>query len=228
MSYPGGKGGSGVAQSIINQQPPHRVYIEPFLGAGAVMRAKRPAETNIGIDLDSAVTARFSDGRQPWVTIIHGDAIRWLQSHPPTADTLIYADPPYPMESRKHARPLYDCEMTDSQHVRLLETLLNLPCMVQISTYPNALYAKLLDDWRLYTFQGWSRGGPQTEHLYMNYGPPQALHDYRFLGADFRERERIQRKTKRWTARIAALLPLERLALMSAMAKTLSKIPPRQ
>ena len=40
--------------------------------------------------------------------------------------------------------------------------------------------------------------------------------------------QRIQRKTKRWTARIAALQPLERLALMSAMAKTLCNIPPRQ
>jgi hypothetical protein len=33
MSYPGGKGGSGVYQTIINQQPPHEVYIEPFLAA---------------------------------------------------------------------------------------------------------------------------------------------------------------------------------------------------
>lgn len=30
MRYPGGKGGAGVFQTIINQFPPHRVYIEPF------------------------------------------------------------------------------------------------------------------------------------------------------------------------------------------------------
>ena len=30
MTYPGGKGGAGVLQTIINQQPPHEVYIEPF------------------------------------------------------------------------------------------------------------------------------------------------------------------------------------------------------
>jgi hypothetical protein len=34
MTYPGGKGGAGVYQMIINQIPPHRVYIEPFLGGG--------------------------------------------------------------------------------------------------------------------------------------------------------------------------------------------------
>ena len=44
MTYPGGKAGAGVWQRIINQMPPHRLYVEPFVGAGAVLRAKRPAE----------------------------------------------------------------------------------------------------------------------------------------------------------------------------------------
>jgi site-specific DNA-adenine methylase len=46
LSYPGGKGGAGVYQAIINQMPPHEVYIEPFLGAGSVLRTKRPAALN--------------------------------------------------------------------------------------------------------------------------------------------------------------------------------------
>jgi DNA adenine methylase len=43
VRYDGGKGAMGVAQWIINQIPPHRVYIEPFLGGGAVLRLKKPA-----------------------------------------------------------------------------------------------------------------------------------------------------------------------------------------
>jgi len=46
MPYPGGKSGAGVYQTIINRMPPHRVYIEPFLGGAAIMRldsASRPA-----------------------------------------------------------------------------------------------------------------------------------------------------------------------------------------
>lgn len=228
MSYPGGKGASGVAQTIINQQPPHRVYIETFAGAAAVLRAKRPAAVNIAIDLDPACTENLHRAGLPEVTIVTGDAARYLKSHPPTADTLIYADPPYPLASRRRARRLYTCEMSDAGHIRLLETLRGLSCMVQISTYPNDLYADMLSNWRLLKFQGMSRGGVMEEHLYMNYPPPAALHDYSHLGADFRDRERIQRKTKRWTARISALGELERLALMSAMAETLSGIPPRE
>jgi hypothetical protein len=51
-SYPGGKAGAGVSQRLINLMPAHTVYIEPFLGHGAVLLAKRPAPVNIGLDLD--------------------------------------------------------------------------------------------------------------------------------------------------------------------------------
>jgi hypothetical protein len=60
MAYPGGKSGAGVYQRIISLMPPHRVYIEPFLGGGAVLRLKRPAEINIGIDLDPEVVRRWA------------------------------------------------------------------------------------------------------------------------------------------------------------------------
>ena len=35
-----------------------------------------------------------------------------------------------------------------------------------------------------------------TEYLWCNYPAPMALHDYRYLGKDFRERERIKRMTR--------------------------------
>jgi DNA adenine methylase len=59
VTYPGGKNGAGVYQAIINRMPPHSVYIEPFLGGGALMRLKRPAALNIGLDRDAIALRRF-------------------------------------------------------------------------------------------------------------------------------------------------------------------------
>jgi len=48
MNYPGSKG--GVYQRLINLMPPHEVYIETHLGGGAVIRKKKPAKKNIGLN----------------------------------------------------------------------------------------------------------------------------------------------------------------------------------
>jgi hypothetical protein len=66
MVYAGGKNGAGVYQTIINLMPPHDVYIEPFLGGGAIMRQKRPAvrfrwAQNDLVSLDNMLTAHARD-----------------------------------------------------------------------------------------------------------------------------------------------------------------------
>ena len=60
-------------------------------------------------------------------------------------------------------------------------------------------------------------GRPATEWLWCNFPPPVTLHDYRYLGAGFRERERIKRKKQRWTDRLHRLPMLERRALLAAI-----------
>ena len=59
LSYPGGEGCVGVYQNIINRMPPHDLYIEAFLGGGAILLNKKPALINIGIDLDENVIAAW-------------------------------------------------------------------------------------------------------------------------------------------------------------------------
>jgi site-specific DNA-adenine methylase len=53
LGYLGSKSVSGAYQAIIASMPPHDVYIEAFLGSGAIMRRKPVAISSIGIDLDS-------------------------------------------------------------------------------------------------------------------------------------------------------------------------------
>lgn len=58
MKFPGGKGGA--YQKLINLMPPHDVYIETHLGGGAVIRNKRPARSNLGIEIDSEVVEMWT------------------------------------------------------------------------------------------------------------------------------------------------------------------------
>ena len=110
--------------------------------------------------------------------------------------------------------------MTAEQHERLLEVVLELPCMVQVSSYANELYSERLKGWRLVTFQTTNRAGDATvEHLWMNYPEPIALHDTRYLGDSFRERERIKRKRERWLKRLQTMEPAERYAMLSAITE---------
>ena len=88
-----------------------------------------------------------------------------------------------------------------------------------ISGYWSALYADTLSTWRVCSFQAQTRGGVVTEYLWCNYPAPTALHDYRYLGKDFRERERIKRITTRWVKRLQKMPLLQRQALLAALAQ---------
>jgi DNA adenine methylase len=85
-----------------------------------------------------------------------------------TKDVFIYADPPYLLRTRKGY--LYKHEMTDEQHVELLETLLKHPGKVLISGYDNQLYDSMLPGWnKTYKDTTAEKGLKRTEVLWMNY-----------------------------------------------------------
>lgn len=229
MSYDGGKGGAGVAQWIINQIPPHRRWVSLFLGNCAITRALSPAEVRIGVEIDKAVIRdHWADTRD--LTIISGDALEALtilkKQRQIDASTFVYVDPPYLFSTRATQRPIYRHEFGEiDDHRQLLTALRKLPCMVAISGYWSPLYEMELAGWRASTFWTVDRGGNRREEwLWMNYPEPLELHDYRYLGSNFRERERIKRKKQRWVARLARMDRLERLCLMEAVAELRSTI----
>ena len=135
----------------------------------------------------------------------------------PNGPVLVYCDPPYLMSTRRSGK-LYKHEFTDAQHRQLLRVIRKLPCMVMVSGYWSKEYAEALDGWSAIQYQAMTRGGRMaTEWVWFNFPAPVALHDYRYLGQNFRERERIKRKKNRWTARLQKMPTLERQALLYAV-----------
>ena len=181
------------------------------------MRHKRPAEVSIGIDADPAVVDRWSrEQRRDGLTVINGDATRYLSSIKFETTDFIYIDPPYLPETRKSG-PLYNFEMTREDHVALLEVIRPLPAKVMISGYWSSLYSESLAGWNTYRYIAQTRQGTAEEWVWFNYPVPDRLHDYSFIGNDYRERERIKRKRDRWMRRLSSLPVLERRAIIQGL-----------
>jgi DNA adenine methylase len=229
MRYPGGKGGAGVFQTIINQFPPHRVYIEAFAGGANIFERKAPAASSILVELDpaQAETLRASTIGRADVEVRQGDALELLSSYPWVGDELVYLDPPYLHSTRKDVA-LYRQEMTIAQHERLLAIIANFPAKVALSGYRSAMYDEWAHRhlWRRIDFQAMTRRGPATESLWMNYPAPARLADSSYAGSDFRERERIKRKAARFVAKWDKLPELERGAIVQAMGERWSTSAP--
>jgi len=215
MKYLGGKGQT--FQKLINLMPPHDVYIETHLGGGAVIRNKEPAKRNIGLEIDSKVIEMWSEEEKRGLEIIQADAVNYLKGYEFTDNEMIYCDPPYLLETRRRKRKFYKFEYSFEQHVELLELIKTLPCMVMISGYESDLYKEMLKGWHIHTFQAKISIGVATEWLWMNYPPPSQLHDYRFLGDNFRQRERLKKKKENWVSRLKSMPVLERQALLFAI-----------
>ena len=215
-SYFGGKSGSGTYQKIINQIPPHDTFISGFLGKCGILRNKRPAKFNFGVDIDPKVIEFWEcDDRLKLVNESFMETIEIFRQV--ACITFIYLDPPYPLSARRSRKKVYNYEMTDEEHIDLLKYIKKMRCMIAISTYPNSLYQTMLRDWRSISFDSQTRQGKATELLYMNYPEPKELHDYRYIGDDFRERELIKKRNRSLRRKIKNLDQLERNKLFNQL-----------
>lgn len=218
--YPGSKAAMGVAERIIRIFPSHSLFIVPMLGGGAVLRRKRPALRTIGIDLDADVVKAWKGYDYPGLQLHHHDGIAWVMMSNAYGwiprDALIYWDAPYLMRTRSGKR-LYKFEMKIRDHIRMLMTIRDLPCSNVISGYDDPLYRDLLADFNHDSFPAMTRGGLRTEHIWWRSSLASFDVDRSTVGKDFRDRERIKRKSRRWTERYMKLPTLERQALLAGL-----------
>ena len=115
------------------------------------------------------------------VMIENRPALNIIEQHD-AEDTLFYVDPPYVMDTRnvgaKHGR-YYACEMTDDEHLQLLDKLCAVKGMVVLSGYGSALYLGALQGWSMASTEARisaARGaGIRTECLWLNPAASRAL-----------------------------------------------------
>lgn len=219
--YPGGKGLAGITQWLVGKMPTHSFYCEPFAGKAALLRNKPPAQSSLLIDRDPDTVEWLCELAWPGSIVKHGDGIRWLETEAQDLDddALLYCDPPY-LHSTRRRMNLYRFELTRKQHEQVLSLIKRLKCRVMISGYASPLYDRQLKSWQRDTHEAITRGRTmRTEVVWTNFDvrtvSPASPVEYSALGDDYRERERVARKLKRWAAKLEALPPREREAVLS-------------
>lgn len=89
-------------------------------------------------------------------------------------NVLIYADPPYLLHTRN--RRQYRCEMTDTDHLELLEVLKAHQGPVILSGYESQLYNDALKSWARDEMSAQTQTATKRrEVIWMNFDPPSQL-----------------------------------------------------
>lgn len=180
------------------------------------MRKKAPAARSIGLDLNLDCILDFPLDYD--VELHLRDGIEYLETFAPAGRTVIYCDPPYVHSTRGKTR--YKHELSDEDHVRLLEILLSFDffprCEIMISGYRNGIYDDMLADWKSIDFQAMTRGGVRTETIWTNFEPG-LVHYHHYAGSDYTDRQRIKRKAERWASNYRDLPPGEKQAVLAAL-----------
>lgn len=254
LRYPGAKW--SIAEWICSHLPPHKVYLEPYFGSGAVFFTKQPSRVETINDIDGDIVNLFKVLRErpreladlvrftpyaraeflPLIGVCGvlqrtGDSLEdarrflarcWMAHGTRTSDrsgwrhdvqgrqgknaarmwqdvpdrilgyaerlrdaqieckpaielieryrypqVLIYVDPPYVLSTR-HGR-MYANEMTDADHIELLEALEHHPGPVLLSGYACELYDSRLLHWERKTRQSKAeKGQSRQEVLWLN------------------------------------------------------------
>ena len=210
MHYPGGK--AKTFHHVVNLIPPHKVYIEPFLGLGSVMKAKKRAQVEFGVDLDKRAL-KLSNLKNAGVRLIHDDGISFLKSFPFEGHEVVYCDPPYHPKTRKRDR-VYKYDFDQRDHIRFLNLVTRLQARIIVSGYENEIYHRHLNGWHTYIYSCKAHDTLRKECLWYNFPRPNQLHDYRYLGSNFRERQTIRRRLERIKFRLNKLTNQERSFLL--------------
>jgi len=224
-TYAGGKCGNGTFQTIINEIPKIDLFVEVFCGNCSISSKLKPPPITVVNDIDSYVISQIPVPVSQSFIIENLDWRDLIVKYASTAGRkLYYFDPPYLFSSRKSNRPIYNYEWSMSDHIKFLSVVSVLKTNCIISHYPCDLYDTALINWRKVEYRSMTRAGMALECIWMNYPSPTTLQDYRYIGLNYTDRQRIKRKLARTLATIAKLPQLERSQLLEQLYVATSPI----
>ena len=227
QTYNGGKAGNGTYQQIINHIPKCEFFIDAFVGNGGIFfNLKLPEHTVIN-DIDPGIIDKYNNVAHTDKNTYVSQGVRkenldygsLIDKYDCTSSlkTFFYFDPPYLKSTRKSEKNLYKFDWNENDHNLFLSLAVKVKSDCMISHYPCDLYNNSLKDWRFHDFQSITRNGLRTERIYMNYSKPLILQDYKYLGKDFIDRQRIKRKVKRFIAKLDNMQADERTAILKSV-----------
>ena len=226
-TYNGGKAGNGTYQKIINHIPKCDVFVDAMVGNGGIFLNLNLPQITVINDIDTSVIDKYNkvlidkhnyEGHNKNIIVENIDYRSLIDKYDDVRSKVcFYFDPPYLMETRKSNKKLYTFDWELKHHENFLLRAVTVKSNVIISHYPCDLYDKYLNGWYMHDFQSMTRNGLRTERIYMNYPKPYILQDYRYLGSDYRDRQRIKRKINRFISKLDGLPTEERTGILSAV-----------
>lgn len=190
-----------MAPAVDDMDAAHKLVLRSFLGRGsdAATRTCRVGFSTLLSEERALPAQAFSKWpeaiatfteRLRGVVIENKPAVDVIRTFD-TPNTLIYADPPYLIETRSSMKGRgaghgYKHDMTDEQHVDLAGTLLAASGMVLLSAYPSELYEDLYSSWDRVSIGHRAEGAAvRTEVLWINPACAAALELQRSQGRMF-------------------------------------------
>lgn len=217
--YTGHKKHAGLYHKIINQIPKIRLnYYELFAGSASIYSLITEPHGFNGVlnDLDAEVHKKLVKQYRD-AMVIKANAIHLLKSWKFLEGEFIFLDPPYHHSTRPNATDLYKHELTNDDHIKLLNAVQDLKCNIMIIHPKCDLYDSMLSSWRKIEIKVRYHKKTSIEVLYMNYAEPLQLQDYSYLGKDCWDRQRIDRKVKSYVSKFTKLPVLERNCILEKL-----------
>lgn len=225
-TYFGGK--NHLYQAIINLVPKHERFVELFAGSAAVARHLARASEAIVVEKDPQQVLWLKARRElSGHRVVGGDAFQVLVQGASSwgTDTVLFADPPYPIKDRRDARARYRCELDDKQHRRLVELLRASRARVLVCGHPWGMYPRAFADWKRHEFAtGLRSGRAGVECVWTNFDNPYPLHDYRYYGENKRTRQDLRRRIERQRTLFEQMNPHHRTAILRELVTAFGRL----